>query len=408
MGRPPLAPGSWGAIRHYALADGRSRARGRYRASDGAYHSLEATAPTFAEAERRLRLKAAGSRGGVWLSPESTVEQLARWWLAGLRSRGRKLQVGTIENYDFDSRRVVRAMGRLRLIELDVRVVDAVIFQLADTDTANAKRVHGTLRRMVDEAVRVGVMASNPVDAVPTPWVATARPYALTIAQAQQVRELFRNWQTTRVKPGPRPDPRMADMVDTMLATGLRIGELLALRQCDVRLDAHPPTLFVAATLVDDEKGAPVWQDHLKAERQTRSLILPQLAVQALRQYLTAPGSDRPVFPNRNGNWLRPGNVRRVLNSFREECREALESAGIHPELLTPHLFRRTVATAIAHRIGIDRAKEQLGRASISTTERHYVTPPRVVGAQAVAIIDEIFAAPSRTGVEKLRLDGES
>lgn len=45
MGRPPLAPGGWGAIRPCPLEDGRTKAHGRYRAADRGYHSREATGP---------------------------------------------------------------------------------------------------------------------------------------------------------------------------------------------------------------------------------------------------------------------------------------------------------------------------------------------------------------------------
>jgi integrase len=40
----------------------------------------------------------------------------------------------------------------------------------------------------------------------------------------------------------------MADIIDLMLATGARIGEILAVRWVDVALDAARPTLTINGT----------------------------------------------------------------------------------------------------------------------------------------------------------------
>ena len=44
-------------------------------------------------------------------------------------------------------------------------------------------------------------------------------------------------------RPGPKPTSDMADIIDLMLATGARIGEVLALRWNDIDLDAPRPNL---------------------------------------------------------------------------------------------------------------------------------------------------------------------
>lgn len=248
-----------------------------------------------------------------------------------------------------------------------------------------------TLKQMLDDAVRVGAMRSNPVNSVRPPRVPVPEPYTLETAQAQFLRQAYRDWTVQRKKPGPAPDPRVVDMLDVMLSVGLRIGELLALRHRDVDLTSSPPRLVVAATLVDGAKGEPIWPGHTKSRRHRRVLLLPDLAVEALRPYVMATNSSAPVFPNRNGAWARPGNVRRILRSFRDEWSEQLESTGIEHDRFTPQLLRRTLATLIANQAGVDRAKEQLGHASVTTTERHYITPPRIVGGTTVELIDALF-----------------
>lgn len=308
------------------------------------------------------------ARGDHALSVASKVPDLADWWIAGLQAAAHQGE-RTIENDEYDSRAVAAAFSEIRLEELTVRVVDAVILELSRVDANRARRVHDTLGRMCDEAVRVDILKMNPVDRVRAPRRVARTPYALSAGQAVFFRHYLQRWLTTRSKPGPLPDPRIATMVDVMLATGVRVGELLALRQCDVALSADPPRLLVAATLTEEISGRPHWQEHPKDERQRRRLVLPHFAVAALAPLMTDPDSTAPVFPNRRGSWIRPGNLRRVLLNFAEDSQDLLSGAGIDPKELHPHLFRRTVGSLIAAELGVDRAKEQLGHASIRTTE---------------------------------------
>jgi integrase len=101
--------------------------------------------------------------------------------------------------------------------------------------------------------------------------------------------------------------------------------------------------------------------------------------------------SSAPVFPNRHGACLRPGNIRRILRSFRDDWSEQPETSGIEHNRFTPQLLRRTLATMIANEAGVECAKQQLGHASVSTTERHYITPPRLVGEHTADLTDFMF-----------------
>lgn len=396
MGRPPLEPGTWGTVRFYTQPNNRVLARSRYRDLDGVTRLKRATGDTREAAEQRMKQSVVVSvRGGASLSTASKVPDLARWWIAGLEAADHPGE-RTVENYGYDSRVVAEEFREIRLEELTVRVVDSAILELTRTDPRRARRVHGTLGRMCEEAVRVGILLSNPVDRVRAPRRPGRTPYALTAAQASFLRHHLHRWLTTRRRPGPLPDQRIGTMVDVMLATGIRVGELLALRQCDIAISADPPTLLVAATLTEAKKtGRPRWQEHTKDERQRRRLVLPQFAVSTLAPLMTDPGSDAPLFPNRRSSWTRPGNIRRVLRNFAKDSDELLRGAGIDPKEVHPHLFRRTVGSLIAAELGADRAKEQLGHASVRTTERHYIAPPPVVGAESAALIDRLFPSPS-------------
>lgn len=392
MSRAPIEPGHRGATSVTQLGSGRWQARVRYRDYSGRIHVLKASADTEAAARAALDARSHGGRRSQQetLTSASSISSLAAWWAQVRRTSGR-YAAGTIDNDRYDSAIALELFGLLRISEVDRQAVDRGILHLAQTNPRAARRARAALRSMFNEAIRIGVAATNPVTGSIQPRIEIDAPYTLTPVQALALRDAFRQWWLLRDKPGPKPDPRVADMIDIMLGLGIRIGELLALRTCDVSLDTSPPTLHVGATLVDGPKGEPIWQDHPKAKRQKRDLVLAATTADTLRPYMNYRDPTAPIFPNRHGGWLRPGNVRRILRSFRDEVESVLHRCGIDPDEVTPHLFRRTLATMIANEFGVDRAKEQLGHASVQTTERHYVTPPKVAGSVTVSLVDGLY-----------------
>jgi integrase len=74
---------------------------------------------------------------------------------------------------------------------------------------------------------------------------------ALTSDHLEAVHAAIRQWQQPIPgRPGPRHTGDLADVVDLMLATGARIGEVIALRWQDLDLVADRPTLTICGTIV--------------------------------------------------------------------------------------------------------------------------------------------------------------
>ncbi|MGH8827630.1 MAG: site-specific integrase, partial [Jiangellaceae bacterium] len=105
----------------------------------------------------------------------------------------------------------------------------------------------------------------------------------------------------------------IADIIDLMLATGARIGEILALRWTDVALDADRPNLTINGTIKTAGQGhLPKAQPEVGLERDD-CRPLPDFAVSML-QRRRATASENPndaVFPTRNGTWQQVNNVER-------------------------------------------------------------------------------------------------
>jgi integrase len=116
---------------------------------------------------------------------------------------------------------------------------------------------------------------------------------------------------------------------------------------------------------------------------------VPSFAAEVLRQRLVFLAREDPehlIFFSRNGTPLTTNNIRRRL-------RTVLEEAGIVG--VSPHSFRRTVATVIDRAGGADLAAEMLGHTSSKITKQHYIEPDETVNSVTAEILESL--APRRT-----------
>ncbi|MGC7272685.1 tyrosine-type recombinase/integrase, partial [Mycobacteroides abscessus subsp. abscessus] len=158
----------------------------------------------------------------------------------------------------------------------------------------------------------------------------------------------------------------LAAFIDVLVATGCRPSEVLATRWSDVDLLADPPTLTITGTLIDHGRivGKPLHrQDHRKHHAPPHTVVLPKFGVETLTELVGESGMEGPVFANRQGGWMSLANMRRALR------------AALPDELswVTPHSFRRTVATVVRDAHGPDKAQQQLSHSKLATTEAHYL-----------------------------------
>jgi integrase len=169
-----------------------------------------------------------------------------------------------------------------------------------------------------------------------------------------------------------------------MLGSSARIGEALALRKCDVDVTKSPALVHICGTIVSP-RGIPTHrQDHPKTSKSDRTVAVPSFAADAIRQRLVAVAGqpdEALLFVSRNGTPLTTNNVRRRL-------RAALDAVGI--EGVTPHAFRRTVATVLDRDGGTRLASEMLGHSSEDITRTHYIEPDDRVDPVTAVILEQL------------------
>ena len=241
-GRPPTSLGTWGTIRTTRVREGVYRARTRIRDKDGVTREVTATGTTIAATERALREKLVDRATPTQqaITADTTIATLAALWLTFLRDEGR-IEATTINEYERVLNKVViPELGGLRLREVTTSRLDLFLVRLRATSASRQRKTKVVMGAMLGMAVRHDALTVNPVHQTSRIHRERAETRSLTLEDLTTVREALRAW-TAKQRPGPKASSDMADIIDLMLATGARIGEILAARWVDVALDATRP-----------------------------------------------------------------------------------------------------------------------------------------------------------------------
>ncbi|MCH6470697.1 tyrosine-type recombinase/integrase [Sinomonas terrae] len=390
MSRQRLAIGTFGEIGYLPAPGGRSVARARYRGWDGRTRLVQATGATRGAAERALKAKLSERSlfqpSSSKLTADSPFGDLVAYWLEDLDLEGR-LSRRTRQLYEGNMRRLVLPVfGSLTLREIGVARCDHFLKQLARQSYGRAKQARVVLRLALGLAVRHEVLPRNPMDHVSRLYRPASTPDALTPVEVNAIRAAIADWEAGRSPSGPKPDGQLGAIVEVMLGTSARIGEVLAIRRRDVDVTGAVPSIRIAGTIVSHRGEPTVRQDHPKTAKSRRTVAIPSFAAEAVRRRLVrmeAPSLDALLFCSREGTPLTTNNVRRQL-------RHVMDLAGITG--VTPHLFRRTVATAISAEAGVDLAAELLGHTDPKITIAHYIRRNEMVNPATAEMLGRAFA----------------
>lgn len=367
MSRPRLELGTWGKISRTEVSPGKWRARARFRGFDGRTRPVEAWESSGNKAQRKLeaelRDRAQVMSGDI--DRETRLHQLGQTWLA--EAKASDLTRQSLREYEnMLTNYIEPALGQYAIREASVGVLDRFLKSIGKDKPATAKQVKVVLGHMFGLAVRMDAITANPIRDTRLPVKPMPEPRPLSEEEVYALRKGIYGWMTATGTRGPKRAPDMLDIVDMLLATGMRIGELCALRWDDVDLGADNPSVVITGTVVRIKDEGLTRQPHRKSSKRYLRIFLPEFAVAILmrKQVEAMPSQWDTVFPSSTGTLRDPYNVRR-------QFRDARVAAGFG--WVTPHTFRKTVLTQIERAKGIEEAAAQAGHRGTDVTQRHYV-----------------------------------
>jgi integrase len=147
----------------------------------------------------------------------------------------------------------------------------------AGCSPTTVRHLHRFLHRVLDQALRWGLASRNPAALVDPPRVSRHQFTTLSPGQARTLLAALRG-------------DRLQALYVLALTTGMRQGELLALRWADVDLTGR--RLPVRGTLHHDPGGGWTIRDP-KTERSRRQVVLAPVAVRALERHRLDQRAER-------------------------------------------------------------------------------------------------------------------
>lgn len=357
-------------IRPRTLRDGRTVWRcefslGRDLATGKPRRVVETCEGTRREAERFWvrRLAELRSQQDAFLRPskEPLADYLARW----LDGRRRDLRPTTWTSYEVMVRRYLTpVLGGTRLRDLAPAAVQRMLDALAEEGQVSARTVayvRTVLRIALQDAVRLGTLAANPVDRTRPPKQTPRRVDAFT---PEELAALFRAADGTRV----------ANLLPFLAYSGLRRGEALALRWEDV--DFAAATVSVRRSRVS--AGGRVYDQEPKTEAGVRTVTLPAQALDALRRQREMRAADMRAalargWRYRNGGWVFATRTGKPLEPSRvsRDFRRVRDAAGVRA--LPLHALRHTaVSLQIAAGVPLEIISKRIGHRQVGITADRY------------------------------------
>lgn len=315
-------------------------------------------------AEAWLRTTLEEARRGVlpgMVLTGATFSDAAAEWLRYIE-HDRRRKPSTVGGYtSIVNRQLLPAFGEMALESITSGAIESWVKSLSKTASTQTKALvlmHGIFQR----ARKVWDLPVNPVADVEKPPL--TRSGDLQVFSPEEV------WALVRAAASERD----AALFLTAAFTGLRMGELLALRWRDI--DFAGSTVRVCASY---------YLGHLTTPKSGKVRAVPlapdvAAAMAQLGRRENWLGDDDLVFAGDGGDYVDGSALRR-------RYKVALASAGLRP--LRFHDLRHTFGTRMIAKADIRRVQEWMGHADIQTTMRYLHYTPRSADA---ALVAEAFA----------------
>lgn len=211
-------------------------------------------------------------QGTLVTAKPQTVQAYLTFWLD---IRRQKLKAATIITYQTHINSCLPHIGSIKLTLLRADHLQTMYRHLLHQHRPSTLRVlHTILTSAFKDAIRWKHLAQNPLLDVDAPQ--ESDPQTRPVLNAEQALTLLNAAQDTPI----------ACFLTMALTTGMRRGELLALRWADLDLEAHLVSVQRTASYIKTQAGSYGYVETTPKTRSSkRSIVLPQFLIDALKTH---------------------------------------------------------------------------------------------------------------------------
>lgn len=278
---------------------------------------------------------------------------------------------------------LIPSLGHIRLQKLTTEKVQAFCAEM-QKEGLSAKtivNIHSVLNSALENAVSWELVGRNVAKRVMLPGIERYEAQTLTVEQAKKLVEVAQG-------------SRLEALLLVALTTGMRRGELLALRWSDI--DFEKGIVHVRRTM-NHITGLGYYEGEPKTKTGRRNIMLPDVAIEALIEHQAYQEQARIkagkkwqdrgiVFCNIYGGFFSPSHVGDLFQGL-------LKKSGL------PHIrfhdLRHSAATILLQaKVQLKTVQELLGHSTIATTADIYSHVSSEMREEVVNKMDDFFKRP--------------
>lgn len=225
-----------------------------------------------------------------------------------------KVKPKTLESLSVYTRRIKREFGDRKLSAVNGIMVTEYIASLPSQ--AIKRRVYVILNEAFEKAFKGGLIKSNPCDIVDCPKQESAKKDAITREQFECIIEKI---------PGKKKD--LIPLYRFLLATGLRIGEALALTPADFKdgvVSVNKNVVFINKQRIEQPP---------KTKASIRSVLIPKGSMPKIQSPIVFPFTYEQASTTWQKAAMDAGYSKVTLHSLRHTYATWLTEAGVPPKV---------------------------------------------------------------------------
>jgi len=288
---------------------------------------------------------------GTFVEPSSVT--VGEWALRWLTAKKQSISIGTYENYLYVSGHL-DLIASIALQDLAPHHIDSLYMELNKiVSGCTVHKVHKLLIAMLKKAAALSIVPKNIMLNVDSPRF---EKKDIQIFNQVEIETILKTCYDNPLLKRKYP------MILLSATTGIRLGELLGLRWCDV---LFPTNEIFVRKAIKASKTQGVYLGDVKTKAGKRKIKITEDMVKSLRALRSEVKNmdinlETYVFPARTGNPISPRNMERAWDTI-------IRNAGIPYKNI--HVLRHTHATELlALGVPIIEVSRRLGHSKVAHT----------------------------------------